>query len=331
MRTYRLYGSVLASNCPLPELTPVDGQDPEWEFRLSPARPPGSVSDCWLHHYRLPDGDIWLSSARRQSGYLLRFPDLADFFVSAAGARINCYPVPAAPVETTRHLLLDHVLPLLLELRGRLALHASAVAGPGGAIAFVGATGQGKSTLSASLAQEGYALLTDDCLALEEQEGRFLATASYPGLRLWPDAVASVFAEGTASSPVAHYTAKQRLGPDHGRLRFRAAPVPLGWLYVLAPMEVAHPAAPTTMTPLAPPEAFSELVKHTYRLEVADRERLKREFDRLSRLAVEPRVFRLAYPRDLSRLSSVREAIVEHAAAHALVDPRASGGAVEVG
>ena len=99
-----------------------------------------------------------------------------------------------------RHLLLDQVMPLVLS-RDRLVLHASAVATPAGAAAFIGFTGAGKSTLAASLSAAGFPILSDDCLVIERDGRGFLARPFYPGARLWPDSVHAVGANVEGRAP----------------------------------------------------------------------------------------------------------------------------------
>ena len=163
-------------------------------------------------------------------------------------------------------------------------LHASAVVVPRGAIAFVGVTGQGKSTLSGSFVTQGFPLLTDDCLLLQEEGEHLFGHPSYPGLRLWPDSVAGVFGQGTRLCHVAHYTEKKRLGPDNGPLPFCADPAPLQRVYVLAPYEETEDTKAITLAPLSPREAFMELVKNTYRLDIIAQRRLNEEFERVARV-----------------------------------------------
>ena len=59
-------------------------------------------------------------------------------------------------------------MPLALSRQGIPAFHASVVTVPGGAVAFLGKTGAGKSTLAASFALGNSAFLTDDGLLVEE-------------------------------------------------------------------------------------------------------------------------------------------------------------------
>jgi hypothetical protein len=248
--------------------------------------------------------------ARVASGYLLRFADLADFCVSDNGSEITCAPAPGTPGETIRHLLLDQVMPLALSHRGEFVLHAGAVATPAGAVAFLGHTGQGKSTLSASLVLEGGELLSDDCLVLRERGEEILAVPSYPGLRLWPAMAAELF-DGSGVGPVAHYTLKQRISGQNGRLRYRAECVPLRRLYVLEEPRGGRrrrgDGVEITRLPL--PAAFAQLLPCVFRLDITDSRRLREEFAGLARLARRMAVCRLAFPRQLTSLPAVRAAI----------------------
>jgi hypothetical protein len=312
MAFYQVSGLTVQSNTPLPELPLADGRERLCAFQLLPAQSSQSVALQWFHQWVLSDGTVWLSFAKCRSGYLLRFPDLADFLVSADGKKIHCYPQPDTSLETIRHLFLDQVIPLLLSQWGKLVLHASAVAVPAGAIAFTGMTGTGKSTLTASFAEQGFALLTDDCLLLEERGGELFATPSYPGLRLWDDVTSVLFKHEPSASQVAHYTDKKRLGVSNGWLRFCPDCVPLVRIYILPPPEVMSSANGLHISPLTPREAFSELIRYAFRLDITDRDRLREEFESLSRVVALPRYYRLVFPRDLSLLPAVREAILEN-------------------
>ena len=311
MTLYKVCDLILESNVPLPGLVHAEGKEPECTFQLLPAQGPGPVACHWFHHWRLPDGALWLSIAKQESGYLLRFPDLADFLVFADRRDIRCYPGPGIPMETIRHLFLDQVIPLALSQRGRVVLHASAVATSEGAIAFLGETGRGKSTLTASFVQQGFPLLTDDCFLLEEAGGQLFGIPSYPGVRLWPDVISALFEREPVLSQVAHYTAKKRWGIDSSRLPFCADSVPLRRAYVLAhPQEMAETSA-ISIVSLSLQDALMELVKHAYRLDITDRQRLGEEFECIGRVATLLRISRLAFPRDLSLLPTIREAILE--------------------
>ena len=245
----------------------------------------------FFHHWRIRGtrGRPWLSIGRRQGDYVLRFPDLADFDVSAAGDRIVCRPAARLDDVTLRHLLLDQVLPLALSRSGNLVLHASAAHIPGvGCAAFVGPTGSGKSTLATALGLLGCPVLTDDCLVVEAGLAAHQAVPGYPGLRLWRDAARGLGLERHATAGVAHYTGKRRL---ESRVQFRSRPSPLAVLFVLGRRR--RKGLPTLSRALASRDRLMALAPYTHLLDVEDRRQLLHMFRGLSTLVTLVPVVRL--------------------------------------
>lgn len=78
---------------------------------------------------------------------------------------------PAASARLREKLTRGGAELLLRHLRGEIGLHGSAVARGGRAVAFVGGSGMGKSTLAAALTKRGAQLLSDDAVALAISEG----------------------------------------------------------------------------------------------------------------------------------------------------------------
>lgn len=315
MPQYRLSGVVVDSNVPLPELPPSRGT-PSFFFTVMTAkRRHGAGTRTrrmrWYHHWRDADGVRSLSFAHTESGYLLRFPSLADCDVRVP--RITMRARPGVPPDTIRHLLLDQVWPLVLSAAGRLVLHASAVVLPEGrAIAFAGPAGAGKSTLAASMARAGCAVASDDCLLIEKRGRTWRIVPSYPGLRLWPDMLRRVGAEDRAVADVAHYTSKKRYAA--GTLRFERRTVPLAAVYVL---RRAPRTANVTCTALSGPEAVMRLVPYAYLLDFGEREQLERCFTQLSALVGNVPVSVLDVPRAVHRLANVAEMLMGRGAATA--------------
>ena len=264
----------------------------------------------WIHHHRLDDGEISLSLGKSGSGYLLRFPQLADFLVADEGREIHCCAGPAIPLETIRHLFLDQVMPLVLSNQGRLVLHAGAVQTREGAIAFLGRTGWGKSTLTASFWQEGFPVLTDDCLILAKAGGKLAAHPSYSSLRLWPDSQSALFEDHLPWLRMAHYTQKLRLDLDREKPPSCPDPVPLRRLYILSPPGETENRKSISITPVSPREAFLELVRNAYRLDITDQKKVRKEFESLGWLTASLEVRRLSFPRDFPLLDKVRRAIL---------------------
>ena len=192
------------------------------------------------------------------------------------------------PRATLRHLLLDQVLPLTLPLRGRLALHASAVHVPGlGAIAFAGPAGCGKSTLAAALASRGCEVVADDCL-LFAAGSTATVVPGYPGVRLWPDSARTLRLSRRSDRPVAHYTRKRRVG---GRLiRFRRAPAPLAAMFVLGKRRIGRESRARS---LSARDRLMALVPYAWLMDVADPAALARVFDQLHAVVSSVPVVRL--------------------------------------
>jgi hypothetical protein len=310
-------GLTLISDTPLPELTPVTDPKSRWEtgirVRFGMRRAVWASPSHWFMSWTLPTGELWLSCAKETHGYRLRFPEIADFLVDSEGREIVCEAGPETPPATLRHLLLDQVLPLVLNLRGRQALHATAVLTPHGVCAFAGPAGAGKSTLAASFLLAGYPVLSDDCLVLEEDDKTILATPAYPGLRLWNDTLEALGEDLRLSLPVAHYTSKQRVfALDHcGAFPFN--PHPVARIYCLerpAEMEGANGLHNPIIEDLSHRDGFMKLITSTFHLDIADRTMLVRQFHFFERVVSHVPIRRLRVPSTFSSLPAVRERIL---------------------
>ena len=78
---------------------------------------------------------------------MLAFADIADFVIDNVGRQVICCNARAGvSLKTIRHLLIDQVLPLVVNLRGREALHATAVATRRGSVHSQGLQGRGNLT-----------------------------------------------------------------------------------------------------------------------------------------------------------------------------------------
>ena len=307
MPQYSFGDVALESEIPLTELQPLETSDPEYRITLSSSAATDDPGCEWLQTWSsAQDGEPWLLLGRQAQGYFLRFPGMADFVVSDDAREVRCYPLPDVPPKTVRHLILDQVMPLLLSRQGRLVLHGSAVSTPQGAIAFIAQTGWGKSTLVTSFSQAGMAVLTDDCLLVQEEPGCWTVIPSYPGVRLWPETARTILGHGKPGTEVAHYSEKRRLAANAG-IRFCTGRKELRRVYFLSP---PSESTELKLELLPARETILALIQHTYLMDVNDRLRLRQEFDRLGRLALQPFFYRLSFPHDFAQLAKVRDAIL---------------------
>ncbi|MGH9313418.1 MAG: hypothetical protein ACRD09_11605 [Vicinamibacterales bacterium] len=308
---YRFFDLILASDWLLPELA-VDeahsschnaGESPAITIERADARV-GDRDVAWFHEWRLSKGEPWLAAARLPGGgYLLRVPDLADFLVDAVGACVRIFREAETSDDTLRHLLLDHILPLMVSHRGELVLHASAALIGRGAVLFGARSGSGKSTLAAALASRGAQVLGDDAIALRANGVGLIALGAYPGLRLWPDVLART---GRQTGPAAEYSDKRRVGPGASEIRFSHEPAPVTGIYALDP----SPAGPIRVDPLPPRDALMALVANAYVLDIGDRDRLTRQLDCAIGSGRAVPVRRLRFPHDIDRLGDVCDALL---------------------
>jgi hypothetical protein len=156
---------------------------------------------------------------------------------------------------------------------------------------------------------QGYPVLTDDCLLVEEQGQKIMTVPSYPGLRLWPETVTALFDRKPVLQPLAHYTDKKRLlfEQDHS-----AGPYSLGAIYVLAAADELRDSDDVKITPLTASEALLEAVKHSFQLDITDRKKQGQAFKQYEGLAKSVPFFSLGFPREHSLLPSVNRSVLSH-------------------
>jgi hypothetical protein len=277
------------------------------EFEVRSARRQQALAGAPFHTWAFPDGTRWLQFHRDADGYLLRFPELADFEVSRDGLRVACWPAPDVSDQTLHHLYLNQVLPLALSRAGTLVFHASAVEVGAGAVVFMGESGRGKSTLAAGFCVSGYRFLTDDGLAVEEAAHGYRALPSQPSIRLWDDSEAALIHPGARKAEPVDYTPKARILADD-IVAHCDQPRALRRVYFLG----TGAAESVRIEPVTPSEAFLELVKHSFLLDIEARDLITAQFHQLSRLVLEPIYFRLDYPRRFEALGDVQNAILNH-------------------
>ena len=310
MGFYTAYGLVIESSLAMPELAEAIDDAPAYRFYITRSLDDAAPGYDWFLRLCEEDDEISFLCGKRGKDFLLRYPRLADFEINAEDRDILCRAKPETSFDTVRHLLLDHVLPFLLSEGNRLVLHGSGILIDGGAVVFLGESGRGKSTLSASFCGERMPLLSDDNVLIEMANGRFDCVPSYPGLRLWPEAVSTMIADSINTSLVAHYSTKRRIRTGNNQLPFAADRVPLNRLYVLE--ESNDLDDKIEINKLPPQKAFFTISDHAYRLDIKERNLLKDQFHFVSSLVKSFPVYSLTFPRDFSLLPVVRQTILDH-------------------
>jgi hypothetical protein len=262
-----------------------------------------------FHRYTFDDGTVWTEFYRSGDAYLLRFPELADFEVSADGTEVIAYPTPSADEATVEHLYINQLVPLALSRQGRPTFHASAVTLPGGAVAFLGKTGMGKSTLAASFALGDSEFLTDDALLIEETDDGCLVQPSHPSLRLWEDSKDALIDPDAPQAAAVSYSNKARLLAGEA-LTFSDTPQPLLAAFVLG----LEDGADVSIREMSGTDRYMSWVENSFLLDITDQELLSQHFEWTNRISSSVPTFALTYPRDYGILQDVQNAVRHHVA-----------------
>ena len=237
---YRLFGLVIASELPLPELRPCARDAPaDVVVRLGavPETPPGFAMA----------GDAAVLSVEGGGRFCMR-----------GGRELVVQPEPGVAPRNLRIYLLGSALGAILHQRGLLPLHANALAVEGRAIAFCGRSGSGKSTLAAWFHDRGFALLADDVCVVTAGGEPPHAQPGVPRLRLWREALGA--SGRTAEDYELSFEGRDKYDvPTAAGAELEA--VPLGAVYMLEPAVGAE----ATVERLAGSAAAAALIANTYR------------------------------------------------------------------
>src|SRR5665213_3245189 len=296
MYSYTAYGLSMWSAFALPELLESPSGSavpcaPDVSVAFAPvdrARPRGVAEDA----------PVWATPRVA----FLDYPGAGAFLIRD-GRQIVIDPLPGADPRIIRLFLLGPALALLLHQRGFLVLHASAVRIGGGAVAFVGDKGMGKSTMAAALHARGHVLVADDVVAVDTAGGRSLAHPGFPQLKLFPESAALLDANPD-SLPKIHPDFEKRARP--ALERFASDPLPLTHVFVLdnGEREAIEPAGRQ--------QGFMELVRHSYLLELLSATGSSAaHFHQAAALAGRMPVLRLLRRRSLDLLADVARLVEE--------------------
>jgi hypothetical protein len=300
---YGVYGISLRSDIPLalplhhgPALATIElrGAPPE---RFSTANVGAELHTPadWYQFAHLDDGS-----------YYVRWSDLGQFLVAPDGALIHYHRGPAAPLESFQVYLLNQAISFALVQQGFEPLHATTVLVDGHAIALLGDSGYGKSTLAAAFLKAGHELLTDDLLLLRQVKHGLEAFPGPPRIKLFPDTARRLLRTAADDVPMNSGTRKQVIPLGHRKL----APIPLRAIYVLAPPHEMRLRRTVCIEPLAPREAFLALVANTFNRCIGHSGRLRRQISANALLMAAIPVKKLSYPRTFAGLPQVLEAIL---------------------
>ncbi len=281
---------------------------------------PTQPYDRWVS----PEGHCQAEFHKPGAGFLIRFPGQADFLIAepqgGSDYRVIGWPLPECDEAAIINLFHNAIQPILGNHTGGLFLHGSAVIAQGergeqaeqgkqdgeasGAIAFLGLSRGGKTTLAGSFAKAGRPFLTEDVIDLQVSGGQYLLQPKRSKLRLFADSARHLLGEDTQ---IKDADMKQDVEAGSA-LPFADHAVPLRQVYVLG----TDHRAPLAIQRFSMQEALSALMPHAFILDVEDKPRLKGHFARMADLSQDIACYALDFTREYAELPRVREAILDN-------------------
>lgn len=305
MTDYAIFGGVLRTSMEFPSLRPHPTARPTWTLHVRP--PTGMRREARALGVDQVDASANVRLYRSDEAWHLVYDDTGRFDIEDGGQSIAWRAPADASVDAARLDIMSRVLATAMHAGGDVCFHASAVAVGGEAIAFLGAKGFGKSTLAWALVRAGARLLTDDTLRVHLDE----TPLAYPGvheLRLRRDA-ATQLPPGSREARIAG----DRLVVDALDLdRLQDEPVPIGALYLLAPVADLPGAAAARVTALSSVPSALALVRHAKIAPLLVGAEAVGLLDRVIALTRRVSVRLLEVARDFSRLDDAVANVLAH-------------------
>ena len=203
---YRVYGVDVVSDRPL--ALPRYTHDTMCSVEVVSSAASDVLSDADETLLNSPPDDWHRSAVLADGSTYARWNGVGEFRVAADGRRIVCRPAEASSAESFQVYLLGQALACALVKQAIEPLHATAIVVDDRAVAFLGGSAFGKSTLAASFLGAGYPLLTDDLLIVRESPHGALAYPGPPRLKLFPAIATRVLGRATAGITMNAETAK---------------------------------------------------------------------------------------------------------------------------
>jgi hypothetical protein len=243
----------------------------------------------------LPDGSAFC-----------RWTDLFEFLVTPDARRIYARTLSGVDNEAMMAYLFVDALSFSLVRLGSEPLHATAVLTKSGVAAFLGNSGDGKSTLAALLIRAGCPLVTDDMLVLARTGMTWMAHPGPPRLKLYRE-MSDHILESTDGVPMNPATTKLISPLDDSRVETTASR--LAAIYVLSSEADANPPAPT-IRPLSPAAAFPRVLAHTAGHYASEGPRLRRQFEFATGLVRDVPIRLLSYRREKTEMVRLRDTVL---------------------
>lgn len=268
----------------------------ESEISLSAVVSPPKSPDVTVKIADLSNTNSQETNDNKSNSILGNLPGVAKFLIKN-GQKILVEPEQNIDETVLSPCILGSAMAILLQQRGLLVLHASCVVIKGNAVAFLGNSGDGKSTICSAFHNRGYSILTDDVMAIAIEENNIRVIPSIPEIKLRADSANSLGYQAGTLSPL-HPLTKKRVHKIESGFTHQA--VSLKKIYLLDKGEKNQ------IKPLSSQNSFIELVKHTRAVKTLKSQNLEQaHFNKCAIIAEKIPVCKLIRRFTLSELPSL--------------------------
>jgi len=244
------------------------------------------ATTLWIHEMRDHDR-VTYRLGRQGQELVAEWPAIGRIMccTDGSGARL----IPAEPATPTSLAMLQATATVFVgELRGGLALHASAVSLESRGVLVLGESGSGKSTAAATLcARHGAELLADDATLLIERDETLLIEPSEREHHLTQESLAAL---GKPRLPSLPWMDKTVVPAEAAA----STPAPLALIATLEFDEACARAEPRSLRGV---EAAAKLLASLFRFNFPDGPARRNELDRVMRIHERTRVIEIRRPR----------------------------------
>jgi hypothetical protein len=256
-----------------------------------------------------PGVHVWLNKkggvvARgfRQGGqYWMAWPRLATYRFDAIDPFVTAFAEPSAPIDIIWDTYRRSVLPMAMQVRGREALHASAVVSRQGVVAFCAASETGKSTLAFGLRRRGFPQWSDDGVVFAAGTSSILSFPLPFEVRLRPGSRELLGGNLPTAIRFTQNTHGEQVHTD---------PLPIALICLLTrstrSAEIRHPL----IAPVCPASAFRHMLTHAHEFDPSDEGRRARMMQAYLDLVARVPVYEVTFAPDREQLSLLLDTVV---------------------
>ncbi len=286
MASYSAYGLGIHSELQLFQL-PYQEVNQDISIRLGQIRVESKQDHLPIPFLKLNTQDV-----------IFAVPSVAKYRVYA-GREIIIDPEPGADNLLLQGYIVGAAMAILLNQRGRLVLHASAVNVFGKGVAFLGASGAGKSSIAAGLMMRGHSLLVDDLVSIDIKTDTAVIYPGFPQLKISKDLAESLDNRDTQLEYMDDLDEKQNYRLMN---RFHQDSIEVKQIYVLELSEGDQ----LEIQELPLQQSVIELVRYSMPTSIAQYDKVA-NFNKCVKLAELTDIYRLVRPLSLE--------LIAHAAA----------------